>query len=318
MKRRWSVRAKITAMMAVPLVMLVALWLFAVSITLPSALDLRGASTIADRVGEPAEAMVTALQSERQLTGAFLASGRTSGQGVMLEARKKTDEAVAAFQRLSSSGPARSASSDELLLALDQANRALAGVAAIRSAADAGGEPDVARNGFNQIVNVTYGVFQAASTHRDAAVEQEARGVFVLSLARELLAEEDTLVGDFTTEGDYTVEDYAQIATLVGQSRLILGAGAGGAAVAVGGGEAAPGCGGGRGGGGAAVAAGRGRDRAGGGGVQLGAAHGGRVGGRGGVGAAGDERGVPEHCAAQPDAAAPAAVAAGRHGAAYE
>src|SRR3954462_15561512 len=104
MNNRWSVRAKITAMMTVPLVMLAALWLFAVSITLPSALDLRGASTIADRVGEPAEAMVSALQSERQLTGAFLASGRKNGQAVMLEARRKTDDAVATFHRLSASG----------------------------------------------------------------------------------------------------------------------------------------------------------------------------------------------------------------------
>lgn len=91
MRSRWSVRAKITAMMTVPLVMLVALWLFAVSITLPSALDLRGTSTIADRVGEPAETMVSALQSERQLTGAYLASGRKSGQAQMVQARQQTD-----------------------------------------------------------------------------------------------------------------------------------------------------------------------------------------------------------------------------------
>ncbi|WP_433223574.1 nitrate- and nitrite sensing domain-containing protein [Dactylosporangium sp. CS-047395] len=222
MKSRWSVRAKITAMMTVPLVMLVALWLFAVSITLPSALDLRGASTIADRVGEPAETMVTALQSERQLTGAFLASGRKSGQALMVEARQKTDLAVANFQRQSSSGPAQDAASDELKVALETTMKALTSLAPIRAAADGGGEPDDARNGISLIVNTTYGVFEAASNHSDAGVAAEARGVFVLSMVRELLSEEDALVGDFTTEGDYTVEDYAQMVTLVGQARLLL------------------------------------------------------------------------------------------------
>ncbi|GAA2384687.1 nitrate- and nitrite sensing domain-containing protein [Dactylosporangium salmoneum] len=208
--------------MTVPLVMLVALWLFAVSLTLPSALDLRGAATIADRVGEPGEAMVVALQSERQLTGAYLSSGRKSGQQVMLDARKKSDEAIAAFRRLSSSGPAKDVASDELVLALDTTYKALDGVAGIRQAADAGGEPDGARNGFNQVIMTTYGLFEAAANHADSEVAQEARGAFVLSMARELLSEEDTLVGDFTTEGDYTVEDFAQLVTLVGQSRLIL------------------------------------------------------------------------------------------------
>nr|BFE58631.1 hypothetical protein GCM10020063_031570 [Dactylosporangium thailandense] len=209
-------------MMTVPLVMLAGLWLFAVSITLPSALDLRGASTIADRVGEPAEAMVAALQAERQLTGAFLASGRRSGQAAMVQARQRTDEAVAALRRSSSSGAAQDAASAELKAALGAVNQVLASLAGIRAGADNGGEPDDARNGFSLIVNTTYGLFQAASNHQDSGVAAEARGVFVLSMARELLSEEDALVGDFTTEGDFTLADHAQMASLVGQSRLLL------------------------------------------------------------------------------------------------
>ncbi|WP_433604363.1 nitrate- and nitrite sensing domain-containing protein [Dactylosporangium sp. CA-139114] len=209
-------------MMTVPLVMLAGLWLFAVSITLPSALDLRGASTIADRVGEPAEAMVAALQSERQLTGAFLASGRRSGQAVMVQARQRTDEAVAALRRLSSSKAAQDAASAELRAALGAVHQVLGSLAGIRAGVDGGGEPDAARNGFSLIVNTTYGVFQAASNHQDAGVAAEARGVFVLSMVRELLSEEDALVGDFTTEGDFTVADHARVASLVGQSRLLL------------------------------------------------------------------------------------------------
>jgi signal transduction histidine kinase len=222
MKNRWSVRAKITAMMTVPLVMLVGLWLFAVSVTLPSALDLRGASTVSDRISEPAEVMVAELQVERQVTGAFTASAHKSGQPAMLEQRKKTDVAVATFRRLSSSSQARSAASADIRAALDNATKALAGLPALRSAIDAGGEPDVARNGYTTIVNVMSAMFEAASAHQDTAVAEEARGVFVLSMARELLSEEDALVGDFVTEGDYTPTDYVQMVILIGQTRLIL------------------------------------------------------------------------------------------------
>jgi signal transduction histidine kinase len=222
MKQRWSVRAKITAMMTVPLVMLVALWLFAVSVTLPSALDLRGAGTVSDRVGEPAQAMVDELQVERQLTGAFASSGGKVGQAAMLEQRKKTDAAVETFRRLSSSGAARDAETAETRAAVERSLQALGSLTALRRTVDAGGEPDVSRNGISAIITVTYGVFEAASDHQDSKVSGEARGVFVLSMARELLSEEDALVGDFLTEKDFTVADHVQVVTFVGQTRLIL------------------------------------------------------------------------------------------------
>src|SRR5688500_4413655 len=99
MSNRWSIRAKITAMLAIPIVMLVAIWLFAVSFTLQPALDLRNSKLVGDKVTEPAEAMVEQLQIERQLTTVYVAGGRKDA-GAMREQRAKTDAAVTEFRQL--------------------------------------------------------------------------------------------------------------------------------------------------------------------------------------------------------------------------
>jgi hypothetical protein len=85
---RWSIRAKITAMVAVPLVMLVAFWLFSVALTVPSALDLRGAGTTNDKVTVPGEALIAALRQERLATVQYAAGHAVRGGGELFRGRR--------------------------------------------------------------------------------------------------------------------------------------------------------------------------------------------------------------------------------------
>src|SRR5438105_4768965 len=103
MNNRWSIRAKITAMLAIPIVMLIAIWLFAVSFTLQPALDLRNSKLVGDKLTEPAEAMVDELQVERQLTTVYVAGGRKNAAAVQ-EQRAKTDLEVQEFRELAADG----------------------------------------------------------------------------------------------------------------------------------------------------------------------------------------------------------------------
>ena len=80
--RNWSIRSKIIALVAVPLTALLALWIFATSLTAGPAFNLLSAQTLLDTVGRPGEVLVGELQHERRLSVVFLVrhrSGRDPG-----------------------------------------------------------------------------------------------------------------------------------------------------------------------------------------------------------------------------------------------
>ena len=74
--RRWSVRGKIVALLAVPVLSLVVLWAVVAGLTLRAGLDLRAAQTYHDRARVPGEDLVTELQRERRLSVVYLGGNR--------------------------------------------------------------------------------------------------------------------------------------------------------------------------------------------------------------------------------------------------
>ena len=56
--RNWSIRSKIILMVTVPLVALLALWIFATTLTAGPALTLLGSRTLVENVGNPGEVIV--------------------------------------------------------------------------------------------------------------------------------------------------------------------------------------------------------------------------------------------------------------------
>src|SRR3712207_1596203 len=100
--RNWSIRAKIVALVAVPLVALLALWMFATALTVGPALNLLSARTLLDRVSAPGEDLIVELQRERRLSVVYLAVPIDSA--ALAEQRTRTDNSVAAFRRQVSGG----------------------------------------------------------------------------------------------------------------------------------------------------------------------------------------------------------------------
>ncbi|MEV4131894.1 nitrate- and nitrite sensing domain-containing protein [Dactylosporangium sp. NPDC049742] len=221
MINRWSIRAKITAMLAIPIVMLIAIWLFAVSFTLQPALDLRNSKLVSDKVTEPAEAMVEELQVERQLTTVFIAGGRKNGTALR-EQRAKTDVEVAEFRDLSADKDFLAVASEEAKEAIATSVKAVDGLAALRQLADSSGQSSQVRQAYSQIITGTYGIAESVTNHQDSEVTEEATGVFVLGLSRDLFSQEDALVTEAAVSGAYTAQAHTELVALVGQKRLIL------------------------------------------------------------------------------------------------
>ncbi|GAA3243212.1 nitrate- and nitrite sensing domain-containing protein [Dactylosporangium siamense] len=221
MNNRWSIRAKITAMLAIPIVMLIAIWLFAVSFTLQPALDLRNSKLVSDKVTEPAEAMVEQLQIERQLTTVYVAGGRRNATAVQ-EQRAKTDLEVTEFRDLAASKDFQDVASAETKQAIATSTKALDALPQLRQLADGGGSADAVRQAYSGIITGTYGIGESVTNHQDSEVTKEATGVFVLGLSRDLFSQEDALITQAAASNQFTASVHTELVALIGQKRLIL------------------------------------------------------------------------------------------------
>src|SRR5215469_4565016 len=159
-----SLRTFLIAMIAVPLVSLLALWGFAASLTVSAAIKDQAYAASSKTTNAGVYALVTALPQERAQTYIWLLTGRRAPQAPLLAARKLVDQAVP---------PARSA-----LLAIEgTANPVLSTlitdmgqIPAIRSAVDAGTmSPSAAFAAYSNIVDEVFGYFESTVNERSGA-----------------------------------------------------------------------------------------------------------------------------------------------------
>ena len=87
----------IVSVLIVPLVALVALWVFAATVTVGDSLRLLQASTFDRTVVRPTEALINALQNERRMSLAFLSRDTTIGRVGFDAQRALTDQARSGF-----------------------------------------------------------------------------------------------------------------------------------------------------------------------------------------------------------------------------
>src|SRR4051812_34199503 len=114
--RRSSVRVKVVAL----LLSLVALWVFAASVTLREGLNLLSVSTMATNVGNPTDNLVTELQRERRLSLVCLAGGVQQKIALRTQ-RERTDKARQEFESKVRSSDVSGSASDLLIKRIDEA-----------------------------------------------------------------------------------------------------------------------------------------------------------------------------------------------------
>src|SRR6188508_1271323 len=72
--RNWSIRSKIIALVAVPVLTLLAQWIFVTALNAGPAFNLLSAQTLLSDVAKPGKSLLGGLQRERRLTVEFLSA----------------------------------------------------------------------------------------------------------------------------------------------------------------------------------------------------------------------------------------------------
>ena len=217
--RSWPIRSKIHALVIVPLAALMALWIFATTLTLGPALNLLAAQALLDNVGVPGEALVRELRQERRLTLIFLAGG---GEADLRQQRERTDEVIAEFQRRATSESVRDKASDLLNARIDQTLAALGMLPTGRSSVDQRQmDKTAALSLYNSVVSSLFQTFSAMVALPDEEISRRARALTALGQARELLSQSDALLAAVFTAGRFDEGEHGQLVQLIGARRFL-------------------------------------------------------------------------------------------------
>ncbi|MEV1285515.1 nitrate- and nitrite sensing domain-containing protein, partial [Micromonospora sp. NPDC049679] len=209
-------------MVAVPIAALLALWIFATSLTVGPALGLLATQTMVDELIRPGELVVAELQKERRLAVIYLA-----GHGelpALADQHARTDEAIVAFRRRASAEDLRDTASTLANTHVDQMLTALDVLASGRGFID---RREMDRAGalglYNGMVDVSFRMFSAVAALPDETLSREARALIDLSLAGEVLGRTDALLGGAFTAGRFGPGEYNELLQVIGTHRFLYG-----------------------------------------------------------------------------------------------
>ncbi|MET8360615.1 nitrate- and nitrite sensing domain-containing protein [Micromonospora sp. NPDC005171] len=218
--RDWPIRSKLTALVVAPVTALLALWIFATTLTFGPALNLLSARTLLYDLGRPGETVVTELQRERRLSVVQLAGG--TELPALAEQRGRTDRAVAELRRRVDGEPLRDAADDPLETRIDQLVTALAALPSGRKFID---DRKVDRAGaiglYSGMVTAAFQAFAGMATLTDPDINRQALALTALGRSRELLGQSDALLAGALTAGRFAKGEHTQLVQAIGNQRWL-------------------------------------------------------------------------------------------------
>jgi signal transduction histidine kinase len=225
--RSWSIRSKIIALISVPLAALLALWVFATTLTIGPALNLLSAQTLLDTVGNPGQVLVGALQRERKLSAAYLSEPDAPSSDLAAQ-RVATDRAAADFRRSAGSQDAQDAASSTLLPRIDQLVDDLNALPGNRRHIDRREVDPVGGQGlYDAVVDAAFQMFAATATFNDEDVDREIRALTTVGRGQEYLSRADSLLGGANVRGEFSEDVRDQLIQSIGTASFLLGDGVG-------------------------------------------------------------------------------------------
>ncbi|ROV65015.1 sensor histidine kinase [Streptomyces globisporus] len=218
-----SIRRKIVALLLVPLVSLTGLWVFATYITGRQADELMSAGSIVEKVSEPLEEAVRAVQDERRQTLVFLADPRASDAlPVLMGQRAATDRIVAEVRENARAQDVRDSLSAADSGRLDAILSAVDGLEALRESVE---KRTIGRakalDFYNGLVDPSYRFLNGLHTLENVSMDKQMRALVGVSRAREMLSREDALIASGLIAGRFTTAELRQISGLVAQRELL-------------------------------------------------------------------------------------------------
>ena len=223
--RNWSIRSKIITMVTVPLVALLAVWLFATVLTADPALTLLSARTLAADVANPGEVVITELQRERRLSVQYL-SDPSAATAMISAQRAATDRAVQDFRAVARGGDAWRSASDALRGRISQFYTDLNLLQSQRAYIDARQlDPIGAQNLFNGMVAAGFDMFAATATFPDDEIDRQIRALATLGRGQEYLSRVDSVLAGVTVGGRFSDPMRSAMVQDIGTARFLLAQG---------------------------------------------------------------------------------------------
>ncbi|MGW2395013.1 sensor histidine kinase [Kitasatospora sp. NPDC001664] len=217
-----TVRARIVALLMVPVVSVMALWSFATVTTAQQVADLLRVQQVQAELLTPVAATVGGLQAERAAAGQQLAAPGAVREATLREAADSTDRAAAplgiggSYNRADARGYGAEAAGR-----LDELGRALTAVAELRRRVlSREVRWDETYAGYTAAIDRALEVGGAVSGLQDHRAGSAARVLLEFARSRELLAREDALLRTGQRAGALTEEQRAEFAAAVYARRL--------------------------------------------------------------------------------------------------
>ncbi|TDB85431.1 HAMP domain-containing protein [Actinomadura sp. KC216] len=194
-RRTRPIRLRITALLLVPLVSLIALWAFAANITVGDASDKFDFSTTYEKMGLPGINLVGLLQAERSLSVVALSTRDAKDRQKLGGLRARVGAMEASFRRTATSAEARDAAEPETERRLAVALKALDTLPTLRAQVDAGSAaPLDVINAYSTVLDEVIKVFNGLVTVNDVAILTQGRALISLGNARASMLRQDSLV----------------------------------------------------------------------------------------------------------------------------
>ncbi|MDX3582659.1 MULTISPECIES: sensor histidine kinase [Streptomyces] len=221
-----SVRAKIVALLMLPIVSLMALWSYAAVTTVAAIGDTERAKDVNSELLAPVAEFVTALQSERTAAMRYAAKRTETGLDDLRADQQATDKAVTALRAGLNSSSSDAALIDTGLPArLGTLESDFSDLAALRADTTGPGAKDAASKAYNTysaVIDHAFAVTGALTSEKGTDATSEARVVLELSRARDAVAREQALLAAATASGTLTKEQYARFVGAVATQRELL------------------------------------------------------------------------------------------------
>ncbi|MDT0265726.1 nitrate- and nitrite sensing domain-containing protein [Streptomyces sp. DSM 44915] len=210
-----SIQSRIWTLVLVPLLALVVLWATAAVLTVPAAFAARDTASAAERLTEPVQGTVAALQDERRDAMVYLADPRRAeGLAALTEAREDTDAALRRLRRAAAGteGDLSNAAGSRL----DGLRRTLDELERLRGQTDSNTIPlSGALDAYSDLAAAGLRLLAALPPTEDAGDERHSAAVAGLAQAREYLSQEDALVAGVLGTGRSTEDDRRALSDLI-------------------------------------------------------------------------------------------------------
>src|SRR4029077_12487607 len=218
--RSRPIRLFLIIMLAVPLASLVALWAFAASITVRSAISDHTYNASVTSLTTALEPLTIELPAERDASYVWLINGRKSSQAPLLATRKLVDDAIPAARSALQGGSLFADSRPAINALFAQ----LAQLGRIRAAMDSGAmSPPAAFQAYSGMMDAEFGFFKSSLQYRPSSLAEVSIGTVDAAYVYELARREATLVdGALADHGQMSASARQLFASSDASHRLLM------------------------------------------------------------------------------------------------